>query len=202
MDKLIFDKTDKGREEIATRKYGLAPRMRSLLVLVDGKKNKTDLLNKVAGLGLNEQSIVDLIDNNFIGNAADMVHAAPAVPAPVVAPVPAVEVISEVIPEPEPKEIVPEEPPPPPPPPPPIKVIAPEELQALHNFFNETIKSTIGLRGFSLHQKAESAVTLDDFRELRLLYLEAVLKAKGKDVTVSLRDRLDHLLDNAEETAT
>ncbi len=62
----ILDKTDKGREEIATRKYHLAPRLRSLLVLADGKHRTEDLLTKVAGLGLTEQSITELLDNGFI----------------------------------------------------------------------------------------------------------------------------------------
>jgi hypothetical protein len=39
MSAVIYDKTEKGREEVATRKYQLAPRMRSLLVMVDGKQS-------------------------------------------------------------------------------------------------------------------------------------------------------------------
>lgn len=188
MDKFIFDKTDKGREEIATRKYGLAPRMRSLLVLVDGKKNKAELIKKVAGLGLNGQSIDELVENNFIENTSG---APAAAPIPVVAATPAAPVESPAPPAPEPVEIIPE----------PVKIIGPDELAALHTFLNETIKSTIGLRGFSLQQKAEHATTLDDFRDLRQPYLEAVLKAKGREMTISLRDRLDQLLDNAEKSA-
>ncbi|MFD2272493.1 hypothetical protein ACFS07_18645 [Undibacterium arcticum] len=40
------------------------------------------------------------------------------------------------------------------------------------------LKSTIGLRGFTLQLKVERANTVADFRELRQPYLEAVLKAK------------------------
>jgi hypothetical protein len=70
MDNFIFDKTDKGREEIITRKYRLASRLRSLLVLIDGKKTTRDLLQKVAGLGLDMQSLTDLLDGGFIENVA------------------------------------------------------------------------------------------------------------------------------------
>jgi hypothetical protein len=70
MDNFIFDKTDKGREEIITRKYRLASRLRSLLVLIDGKKTTNDLLQKVAGLGLDMQSLTDLLDGGFIENVA------------------------------------------------------------------------------------------------------------------------------------
>jgi hypothetical protein len=54
MSNPVFDKTEKGREEIATRKHHLAPRLRTLLVLIDGKQGKEELLKKVAGLGLGE----------------------------------------------------------------------------------------------------------------------------------------------------
>ena len=38
MSSTIYDKSDKGRAEIATRKYQLASRLRTLLVMVDGKQ--------------------------------------------------------------------------------------------------------------------------------------------------------------------
>ena len=65
----IFDKTDKGREEITTRKFQLASRLRSLLVLVDGKKTRSELLQKVKGLGLTEDSLIELINHDFISLA-------------------------------------------------------------------------------------------------------------------------------------
>ncbi len=62
----ILDKTDKGREEITTRQYRLAHRLRTLLVLIDGKHTEDEILKQVIGLGLNEQSIAELLDNGFI----------------------------------------------------------------------------------------------------------------------------------------
>jgi hypothetical protein len=62
----IYDKTVKGREEIASRCYQLAPRMRSLLVMVDGRQSIEDLLSKVAGLGLGEANVQSLLDEGFI----------------------------------------------------------------------------------------------------------------------------------------
>ncbi len=203
MDKLIFDKTDKGREEIATRKYGLAPRMRSLLVLVDGKKSRAELLVKVAGLGLDDQCIIELIDNHFI----EYVHEASAITTPAttsstVEPVrkmPVEKAEKNAPPSPSPVSVpvenasgdVPDIK---------IKSIAYEHSEALHKFFNETIKSTIGFRGFFLQLKAEQAQTVSEFRELRIPFLEAVLKAQGQEMTISLRDRLDELLEKAEKS--
>lgn len=39
----VYRKTDKGRQEIATRASGLAPRLRSALILVDGKRDDATL---------------------------------------------------------------------------------------------------------------------------------------------------------------
>ncbi|AMP00909.1 hypothetical protein CAter10_3394 [Collimonas arenae] len=52
----------------------------------------------------------------------------------------------------------------------------------------------IGLRGYGLQLKVERASSVQDFRELRQAYLEAVLKSKGEEIARSLRGRLDQLL--------
>ncbi|MFZ6748019.1 hypothetical protein [Undibacterium sp. Ren11W] len=177
MSSIIYDKADKGREEIATRKYQLAPRLRSLLVMIDGKQSEAELLKKVFGLGLNEQSLIDLLEQEFIVITSTNV-AAPVTP---VAPTPANPtssvnaVITPVMPSTTPAE-------------------AAARFQALYNFYNETIKSTLGLRGFTLQMKVERAGNLQDFNDLRNVYIEAILKAKGKEMARSLRDRLDQLL--------
>ncbi|NMM27859.1 MAG: hypothetical protein HHJ12_11390 [Glaciimonas sp.] len=66
MNNSIFDKSQKGREEIVMRKHGLALRLRALLVLIDGQHSTVDLLEKVSGLGLGEHSIQELLDNGYI----------------------------------------------------------------------------------------------------------------------------------------
>jgi hypothetical protein len=69
-----------------------------------------------------------------------------------------------------------------------------DRFRALYDFFNQTVKSALGLRGFVLQLKVEKAASIDDFRELRLPYLQAILKARGREMALSLRDRLDQLL--------
>jgi hypothetical protein len=180
----IFDKTDKGREEIATRCYQLAPRMRSLLVLIDGKQEVEHLLKKVAGLGLDQHHLAELLEAGFIHDLTEQNAAAEqpdsAIP---LSPSPAEEIEAAnnttelgnnstdgVLPE------------------------GQNQFQAIYHFYNETIKSTIGLRGYGLQLKVERADTIADFRALRQPYLEAVLKAKGNEMARSLRNRLDQLL--------
>lgn len=172
MTALIYDKTDKGREEISTRKYQLPSRLRTLLVMVDGKQTVPDLLKKVAGLGLDAKSIQDLLDQGLIGPLAIPSPAEPLVPdIPVASP--AQTIGTDAIP---------------------AELDDAKRFQLLYNFFNETIKSAIGLRGYALQLKVERATSLEDFRQLRQPYLEAVLKIKGREMARSLRDRLDQLL--------
>lgn len=159
----IFDKTEKGREEIATRKYHLAPRLRTLLLLVDGKQGTDAILQKVTGLGLNQESLVELSNQGFI-------HQMAPAPAPVEVSVPSPAQSMAVLPEGE------------------------TQFEAIYHFYTETIKSTIGLRGYALQLKVERASSIEEFRELRQPYLEAVGKAKGNEMARSLQIRLDQLL--------
>ena len=185
MSTTIYDKTEKGREELSTRKYQLAPRSRSLLVLIDGKQTVADLLKKIAGLGLNQQSIQDLFDQEFIAVSQNI--APSTIAAPQTVPVQETEVAAVALPVADVSAK-------------PLLVISdnPEEnarrFQALSKFFNETIKSTLGFRGFSLQLKVERAGNLQEFEDLRNVYIEAILKAKGKDLARGLRDQLDQLL--------
>lgn len=178
MTSTIFDKTDKGREEIATRKYHLSPRLRTLLVIVDGKHAADDLLKKVGGLGINEESIAELLNNGFI-QATTIPSITPVAAAAPLPPTPqSIEQSAEAT------SLVTEN-------------VLPEgqtQFEAIYHFYTKTIKSTIGLRGYGLQLKVEKAASIDDFRQLRAPYVEAVLKAKGEEMARSLRDRLDQLL--------
>jgi hypothetical protein len=168
----VFDKTEKGREEIATRRHHLAPRLRTLLVLVDGKQGTEDLLQKVAGLGLNQTNLQELLDGGFIESVASAAPLQPPVaPAPEVARQDSFAEGAET-----------------------VLLEGQTQFEAVYHFYTETIKSTIGLRGYGLQLKVEKASSIADFRELRHPYLEAVQKSKGKEIARSLRTRLDQLL--------
>ena len=228
---LVYDKTDKGREEIATRKYHIPARLRSLLVMIDGRLTLDALLKNVAGLGVTRDNIDELLHDDYItliggedlaappaaaparlppglrtrgavaaaGARAAAASAAAAgsaesaalgLPGDMAAPEPAPYLAGAAAAEAEPA-------------PTPVQLAATAQASAqaeaerfrhLYDFYNQTIKSTIGLRGIMLQLKVEKCATVDDFRELRLAYLEAVLKAKGSEMAHSMRGRLDHLL--------
>ncbi|MBV6321589.1 hypothetical protein [Duganella violaceipulchra] len=166
MNTSIYDKTAKGRDEIATRKYQLAPRLRSLLVLIDGRRTEEELLRNVAGLGLTIAALDELLEGGLIVLSTS--YATMAV-APVAEPAPLA--------------------------PAPVAVSQASQFQALYEFYNKTIKSTIGLRGFTLQLKVEKASSVEELRELRMPYLDAVQRAKGNFAAASLAEQLDRLLD-------
>ncbi len=185
---LVFDKTTKGQEEIATRKHGLPSRLRSLLVLIDGKTSVDGLIKKVAGLGLNEESIAELLEHEYIAPHEGMQAAQPAQVAPV-APIPA-KVAQPAAPA-TPQQSVSA------PAAPSAPAVLPEgqtQFEALYHFYTTTIKSTLGLRGFTLQMKVERCANIEDFRTLRTTYVEAVQKSKGDEMARSLAARLDQLL--------
>ena len=179
MNTCVYDKTDKGREEIATRKYQIPPRLRSLLVMIDGRRSLDSLLSNFSAIGVTEESIQELLREEYIavvGNAELRPAPAPPPRAPVI------DALREAtLPDPVIHNAAP-------------TMNEQERFAALYAFYNQTIKSTIGLRGVMLQLKVEKCATVDDFRALRLAYLEGVLKAKGREMALSLRERLDHLL--------
>lgn len=169
----IFDKTDKGREEIATRKYRLPPRLRTLL-LIDGKQTTGQLLQKIAGL--EEQSIDELLSGGFIVDVTDG--------APVELP------NQTETPEPEQDET-----------PATVTLLLEGEtkFQAIHRFYTDNIRKTLGLRGYNFQLKVDEAQSIDDLRALHDLYIAAVLKLKGEAIARELHLQLEQLF-NLEET--
>ena len=165
MNTSIYDKTAKGKEEIATRKYQLAPRLRALLVLIDGRRTEEELLRNVAGLGLGASALAELLEHGYIVLATS--YAALADEAALAEPSPATQI-------PEPAQIA--------------------QFQSIYDFYNKTIKNTIGLRGFTLQLKVEKASSVAELRELRHPYIEAVQKARGSETAAALARQLDQLL--------
>lgn len=183
MMQLVFDKTDKGREEIATRRYQLAAKVRSILLLVDGKQSAEALLQKYAGIGVSGQTLQDLIDGGFISARAETPAAAASAAPQAAPPAPLASTAAAATATPPVAEVA--------------AFSLPEgqtQHQAIYQFYCETIKANLGLRGLPLQLKVEKCSSVDDLRALRTAYLEAVLKARGAETARSLRDRLDLLL--------
>ncbi|MEP7084040.1 MAG: hypothetical protein ABI854_04825, partial [Betaproteobacteria bacterium] len=59
-------KTDKGREEIDHRRYKLASKQRTLLILVDGTRSIDDLTNDGKKLGAPDDALILLLREGFV----------------------------------------------------------------------------------------------------------------------------------------
>ena len=84
----VLQKTRKGTEELRTRLHGLGPRLRQLLILIDGKRDTAELARLLPGPEFAQQ-LARLGHDGFVTRPAD----APIGPDParVVQPAPAVE---------------------------------------------------------------------------------------------------------------
>lgn len=183
-----YIKTEAGRNELHARQMALAPRLRALLVMIDGRQRVSDYLKKLEGTGIGVESFIQLQELGLIQimvpHAAPLSH--PAAPSSSEAPLaePAV----------QPDAVVEDS----------LKLQEHQQLQQLQQlqqrmqqiyvFYNTTIRDTIGLRGFMLQVDVERATTLDEYRALRERYVTAVNKAANPSVARLLIEELDKLL--------
>jgi hypothetical protein len=205
MLKHIYDKTDKGREEIATRKYHVPAKLRALLVMIDGHRPLEVLMKNFGPLGLTPENVTELLKDEYVVLIDD--GEPEPVPESDVAHKPVLTARARMIARREasarlhhehedelahategpatehPAAVAAA-----------AEQSAAERHLALQEFYTQTIKSTLGLRGMMLQLKVEKCAGIEDFRQLRDVYLEAVLKAKGREMALSLSGRLDQLL--------
>ncbi|MEO8021196.1 hypothetical protein [Polaromonas sp.] len=74
----IYHKTPKGVEAIANRQSGLAPKLRSLLIMIDGKRGYTELAAMSLVVGDCEQMLLQLAQDGFIEPVGGAVPASTA----------------------------------------------------------------------------------------------------------------------------
>lgn len=176
MKYFTFDKTDKGREEIASRKYHLSLKLRTLLLLFNGQRSIEEVLHEVTGTGLTGKNIAELLQSGFIQRcivsppaSARADHQGPVIAASreqkKAASAPAQNATTEEM-----------------------------RLKALYNFYSDTIRSAVGLRGYALQLKVERARSATDFLMIRSDYLREVTRAQGKQVAHELDQQLMQLL--------
>ena len=78
----VLQKTDKGVEEIATRKHKLEQKLRTVLIVVNGKATGAELVKKFAQIGDVAPLLEQLLAGGFVQEAAG----APPAAAPRAAP--------------------------------------------------------------------------------------------------------------------
>ena len=180
MSDTIYQKTPAGQREIQSRQLRLQPRLRSLLVLIDGKTSAAKQLEALSGLGVTQQAFDELLGQGLIasldGSAAAAISETQTEPSP-----PQEYSAQEAFEVTETASTVGED-------------ERTRKSRALYTFFNEAIKENLGLRGFMLQLQVEKAATLDDYAEIRASFLAAVRKSKGDALATQLGRRIEAIL--------
>lgn len=66
----VFQKTGKGADELRTRRHGLGPRLRQLLILVDGRRDIAELSRMLPGPEFGDQ-LAQLEQGGFVARPFD-----------------------------------------------------------------------------------------------------------------------------------
>ena len=158
-------KTDKGREEIEQRRYKLASRQRTLLILVDGTRSIDQLTDDGRKLGAPEDALILLMRDGFVAPVAGTIAEAGA---------PGGTAANE-------SEAAPED------------TFA--RFRKAQQFMNVTAVDNMGsLKKFTFTLKLERCSVLQDLAELLDDYESSLTKSIGKDATGVLVSRMKELL--------
>lgn len=169
MTTTIYQKTEKGQDEIRTRANHLDQRHRAVLLMVNGEKTCDDILLQLQPLGMTQAVFDELEQGGYI-----RIHVAgPAVAKTASAP-PAAAVAQGH----QGDQGV-------------------EGYQRLYRFYTETISRYLGLRGYLLEMKVEKAGSISELIALRETLKAALAKTRGEPDTSNVIAQLDLLIEEA-----
>ncbi|MBS1210910.1 MAG: hypothetical protein H6R19_3308 [Proteobacteria bacterium] len=136
MDGVVFAKTVFGVDELQQRQMRLHPRLRTLLVMVDGKQTASQLVKTLSAAGVTEEHLQQLQDAGLI----QPVQVPP--PAPVSKPVSAS--LLTVLPDEVPKD-------------------ESSRLMSLYRIYGEVIRESFGSRANAYLKKLDKAARIGDY---------------------------------------
>lgn len=164
---VVFHKTAKGTEEMEKRSHGLGPKVRRILIMIDGKRTvdalreiiPSDDLTHTIGM-LEEDGFVEVL---AIASANGAMVAAPAGPLPS---------ITAFRDEPPPEDAM--------------------RLQMSRNFMENTLKAFVGSLGMSaLIDRLDNAQSLGDLRACFDEWYQAIVSSRdGRREAEKLRSKL------------
>lgn len=163
---IVFAKTPKGQDEVATRSGGLSPRVRRVLIFVDGKRTVDDLRGMLQSDDL--QHTLGMLEEEGYIEFFDISGVPPAAPAGQTA-LPSITAFSELPATPEPLR-----------------------LQQARNFMVNTLNAFVGPLGMtSLLDRLEVANCHTDLRALYDEWYHAMVMSRdGKREAEGLRAKL------------
>jgi|GEM_PF-485511 len=185
MTTTIYQKTDKGQDEIRTRANHLDQRHRAVLLMVNGEKTCDEILLQLQPLGMTRAVFDELEQGGYI-RAHVAGSAAPSTSAPASPPPPSSTPHTAVAAAPAPS----------------ATASATSEqgidgYQRLYRFYTETISRYLGLRGYLLEMKVEKAGNVEELVALRETLKAALTKTRGEPDTSNVIAQLDLLIDEA-----
>jgi len=160
----IYRKTALGLAEIKDRKLKLNPRLRTMLILVDGAQTEEMLLEGAAGVGAPPDFLAQLVSAGLI----ERVGGAPEAPRAAAAAAPRA---------PEGKA-----------------TDSFTRFREAKSFMNSTIVDSLGLKSFMFTMKLERANTLEELSDLVEAYHAALAGAKGEGYASTMTAKLKDML--------
>lgn len=163
----VYRKSSKGTAEIETRAHKLPPRLRSALILVDGKRSDVDLQALIGAAAA--ETLSALAGDGFIEviSVADTKRA--AAPAPAVAAAAAGPVTA------------------------PPSTTSASDLTLRRREAVRAVNELLGPMGESLSIKLERARSIDELRTLLEQALPVIAGARGRDAARAFAERFNDL---------
>lgn len=169
MTTTIYQKTEKGQDEIRTRANHLDQRHRAVLLMVNGEKTCDDILLQLQPLGMTQAVFDELEQGGYIRIHVAGLAVAKTASAPPAAAVAQGHQGDQGV----------------------------EGYQRLYRFYTETISRYLGLRGYLLEMKVEKAGSISELIALRETLKAALTKTRGEPDTSNVIAQLDLLIDEA-----
>uniref|UniRef100_Q47B63 Uncharacterized protein n=1 Tax=Dechloromonas aromatica (strain RCB) TaxID=159087 RepID=Q47B63_DECAR len=162
---VVFAKTPKGHDEIATKSGGLSPRVRRLLIFVDGKRSVEELRSMLPADDL--QHTLGMLEEEGYIEFHDIAGIPPGAATPTT--LPSITAFSEL-----------------------PSTLDPVRLQQARNFMINTLNAFVGSLGTSsLLDRLENAAGHSDLRVLYDDWYHAIVMSRdGKREAESLRGKL------------
>jgi hypothetical protein len=177
----IYIKTPLGIEEVQNRKLALAPRLRTMLIMIDGQKTLQFLRESAVKFGCPDNFIESLEAEGLIARVGGTPAATPTAsakaPAAVASGIPAPVAVADA-------------------------TSAPTQIpqdqyvrfRAAKDFMNNAVVNSLGIKAFFFTLKLERAGTIDDLRALVKPFQEALTKATSAgEADVTTKQLLEYL---------
>ena len=163
----VFVKSRAGAEEVKSRKLKLPPKLRTLLILVDGSKPALILGEEAAALGAGADALEQLERQGLIERVGS-------------APAPGAGERRAVVREPARADV--------------SRLDPVARFRAAQQFMNDTVVNALGLKAFFFTLKLEKCATVEELRGLAGSFRQAIAKASGDAEADVLARRLDEIL--------